>query len=109
MRTLISCLIAIVSANVFAAPLEAVDCKREIIASALSERTKNSTLEFLLSSTYEVTDFNYLDTNSGYGNYEYVVTTLSTSRVDGTTVTTSYGANVIDIKSCAVQVKMLAD
>jgi hypothetical protein len=109
MKSAFAILAFIASTQSFAAPVEAVDCKREMIGAALAKEAKNATLDGLLSNTYEVTDFGYLDKKSDYGDYDYVVTVVSTSRVDQTSVTTTYGAKVISVKRCLVKTKLLAN
>jgi hypothetical protein len=88
-----------------AAPLEAVDCKREMLASALANRVQNSSLKALLSSNYEITDFDYRD----IAQDTYLVTLADTSRVDGSVTTVNYETKVISLKTCKVAVKLIAE
>lgn len=94
------------SFNINAAPLEAIDCKREMMAAALSKQAQTSTLEALISSTFEVTDFRQSELIT---RYPYIATIVTTSRVDGTTVTVDYGVRIVDVKSCKIDVMTLAD
>jgi len=106
MKFTLMALALLTSVNASAAALEVVDCKRELIAGALATRVQDSTLEGLLSSTYEVTNF---ETATDLGSYPYVVTIEDKSHVDGTTVTLSYAVKVVSSKNCAVKAKLLAD
>jgi len=109
MKSVLAVLALFGSVQAFGSPLEAVDCKREMLAEALAKHAKTSTLKALLSSSFEVTNFDNLDADSGYGNFDYVVTIVATSGIDQTTMTASYAAKVTNLKKCSVATKMLTD
>ena len=105
MKLALLALASLVSLKVSAAPLEAVDCKREMLAAALASRVQSSTLEALLSSNFEIADFDYRDISKD----TYLVTVSDTSRVDGSVTTINYEAKVLSLKGCKVTAKMIAE
>lgn len=81
-----------------------VPCKREMLAEALAERARLTTLDFLLTSDFYLTGFN--KNSHGEGYYVGVETK---SHKDGSTVTIGYLVTVKNPKTCEVHAQMLAD
>jgi hypothetical protein len=104
MKTMIALLTLMTSFAAHAELNQDVPCKREIVAEALAERARNSTLEFLLTNDYYVMGINKNSHGAGY-----YVGIETKSRNDETTVTIGYLVTVKNPKTCAVSATMMAD
>ncbi len=104
MKSAIAFFVFLTSIQGFAAQLLAVDCKREMEATALSYIINQSTFEALESSTFEITDFQY----SHDKGWKYTVSTDTKSRRDGSVTTKNVNVRVKNLKKCKIEAMLIA-
>ncbi|MBN8541584.1 MAG: hypothetical protein J0L82_14415 [Deltaproteobacteria bacterium] len=107
MKSVLALGILLIGGQAVAAPspsLEAVECKREMMATALAKYVERSSLWDLGSSNYSVSDFYEAPASSGSTDIEYLVTVEISNRVTGYVGHSSYQAKVLDFAKCIVQV-----
>lgn len=90
--------------RVFAAPLEAVPCKRQAMAGALSHVVKNTTEAFLIGGTFEIVSFDY----SSRKDFDYNVMVDFKSCTDKSMTTFLVLVKVKDVKRCSLRTKTAA-
>lgn len=98
MKSTLATLLLIFSTQAFAAPLEAVDCKKQMWAAALGTVIDSTSLTALGAGTFEIVDFNY----ASNPKFEYVVAVAYTSRVDKSVTSFIVNVKVLDVKTCKI-------
>lgn len=104
MKSIIFVFLSLLTTSSFAAPLEAIDCKKEMIQDVFADVIDSATMEELNINNYSFGGLTYAQ--EPYDKkYEYQVTIISQSRAQGSTPTyTVYGVKVVNSNGCDLDI-----